>query len=111
MDTIWCCQFEIHGRVQGVYFRRHTEMKATTLGLRGWCMNTPNGTVKGYIEGPLNEINLMKDWLRTTGSPSSSIAKAEFTREREKPEYYYKNFHIRPDETTRRRKFDIKTRY
>lgn len=107
MVTIWSCEFEVYGRVQGVYFRRHAEMKAKSLGLRGWCMNTSKGTVMGYIEGPLNEINLMKDWLRTTGSPSSNISKAEFTREREKREYGFKNFHIRPDEPKRRSKFQM----
>lgn len=104
MTSIISCEFEIHGRVQGVYFRRHAEMKAKRFGLRGWCMNTPAGTVKGYIEGPRTEMNLMKEWLRTTGSPSSNIVKAEFTKEREKRDYNYKNFHIRPDEPKQRRK-------
>lgn len=106
MTLIVCCEFEIHGRVQGVYFRRHAEMKAKSFGLRGWCMNTPDGTVKGYIEGPRTEINLMKEWLRTTGSPSSNIVKAEFTKEREKRDYYFKNFHIKPDEPKDRQKID-----
>ncbi|EDW16332.1 acylphosphatase-1 [Drosophila mojavensis] len=98
MATVHSCEFEVFGKVQGVYFRRHAEMKAKTLGLRGWCMNTADGTVKGYIEGPRTELNLMKEWLRTTGSPASNIVKAEFSEDQEKREYGFKNFHIRPDE-------------
>ncbi|XP_023168550.1 acylphosphatase-1-like [Drosophila hydei] len=97
MATVYSCEFEVFGKVQGVYFRRHAEIKAKTLGLRGWCMNTADGTVKGYIEGPRNEVNLMKDWLRTTGSPTSNILRAEFSEDQEKREYGFKNFHIRPD--------------
>ncbi|XP_030559583.1 acylphosphatase-1-like [Drosophila novamexicana] len=97
MSTVHSCEFEVFGKVQGVYFRRHAEIKAKTLGLRGWCMNTADGTVKGYIEGPRNEVNLMKEWLRNTGSPTSNIVKAEFTRDEEKRDYGFKNFQIRPD--------------
>ncbi|EDV94420.1 GH19786 [Drosophila grimshawi] len=73
-------------------------MKAKNLGLRGWCMNTAEGTVKGYIEGPRTEMRLMREWLKNTGSPASNIAKAEFTHIVEKRDYGFKNFHIRPDE-------------
>ncbi|KAM8706550.1 hypothetical protein ACLKA7_010764 [Drosophila subpalustris] len=97
MASVYSCEFEVFGKVQGVYFRRHAEKKAKTLGLRGWCMNTPVGTVKGYIEGPRTEVQLMKEWLRTTGSPSSNVQRAEFTQENEKRDYGFKNFHIRPD--------------
>ncbi|ALC47409.1 CG18371 [Drosophila busckii] len=100
MSAVFSCEFEVFGKVQGVYFRRHAERKAKTLGLRGWCMNTDNNSVKGYIEGPRTEMNVMKEWLKTTGSPASSIHRAEFSEEREKREYGFKNFEIREDPQT-----------
>lgn len=38
---------------------QHTYENAEKLGLRGWCMNTNNGTVKGKLEGPLKAIEAM----------------------------------------------------
>lgn len=72
------CDFEVFGRVQGVFFRKFTQEQAQSLNLTGWCMNTSDGTVKGQIEGAEDGINSMKKWLQHTGSPQSSIAKAVF---------------------------------
>lgn len=43
----------------GVFFRKHTQKRATELALKGWCMNTRDDTVKGVMEGPEKEINEM----------------------------------------------------
>ncbi|KAH8352815.1 hypothetical protein KR084_006567 [Drosophila pseudotakahashii] len=94
---VFSCEFEVFGKVQGVNFRRHALRKAKTLGLRGWCMNSGRGTVKGYIEGRPKEMDVMKEWLRTTGSPLSNIEKVEFSYQRERDRYGYTNFHIKPD--------------
>jgi acylphosphatase len=42
-------------------------------------MNTPNGTVKGKIEGDEGRTRQLMEWLQTTGSPKSNIEKAVFT--------------------------------
>ncbi|KAH8287894.1 hypothetical protein KR018_006539 [Drosophila ironensis] len=97
-DGVFSCEFEVFGRVQGVYFRRHAMRKARTLGLRGWCMNTARGTVQGYIEGRPAELKVMREWLKTTGSPQSNIEKVLFTAVRMKHRYGFANFHIRPDD-------------
>ncbi|XP_034666803.1 acylphosphatase-1 [Drosophila subobscura] len=94
-DGVFSCQFEVYGRVQGVYFRHHAMMKAKTLGLRGWCMNTAKGTVRGYIEGRRHEIDVMKEWLKTTGSPGSNVERVKFSRKREKEGYGFPNFQVR----------------
>ncbi|EDV31983.1 uncharacterized protein Dana_GF19668 [Drosophila ananassae] len=99
-DGVYSCEFEVFGKVQGVYFRRHAMRKAKTLGLRGWCMNTERGTVRGYIEGRPAEMNVMKEWLKNTGSPLSNIEKVKFTSERRRQRYGFTNFHIRPDATS-----------
>ncbi|CAH1638184.1 unnamed protein product [Spodoptera littoralis] len=56
--------FEVFGKVQGVYFRKHTQKKATELGLKGWVMNTAQGTVVGQIQGPAVAVEDMKTWLQ-----------------------------------------------
>ncbi|XP_017152950.1 acylphosphatase-2 [Drosophila miranda] len=77
--SIFRCMFEVFGKVQGVFFRKHTNKKAQQLGLVGWCMNTHEGTVKGVMEGTLENIIEMKDWLQHKGSPRSVIQKAVFS--------------------------------
>merc|ERR1712179_551862 len=63
--------FEIWGRVQGVFFRKFTYEKAKSLGLKGWVRNTRDGTVEGRIEGEAREVEAMQSWLQHTGSPQS----------------------------------------
>ncbi|MCB0783112.1 MAG: acylphosphatase, partial [Flavobacteriales bacterium] len=41
----------VRGRVQGVWYRKHTREKALELGLRGWVMNQPDGSVLVEAEG------------------------------------------------------------
>lgn len=72
-------EFEIFGKVQGVYFRKFTQAKAKSLSLGGWVMNTARGTVVGCVEGPQETVETMVHWLRTTGSPRSKILNANFT--------------------------------
>ncbi|XP_013064216.1 acylphosphatase-1-like isoform X2 [Biomphalaria glabrata] len=73
--------FEVFGKVQGVFFRKHTQKEATKLGLTGWVQNTPAGTVVGVIEGTEDKVKLMKLWLEKTGSPESHIDKCVFSNE------------------------------
>ncbi|KAH8243265.1 hypothetical protein KR059_009407, partial [Drosophila kikkawai] len=72
-----------------------TAQTANTLGIKGWCMNTKDGTVKGQLEGPLPQLNEMKHWLQTKGSPQSSITKAEFSPAKEIDAYTFSSFEIR----------------
>ncbi|XP_017118931.2 acylphosphatase-2 [Drosophila elegans] len=95
VKQLFACNFEVFGRVQGVFFRKYTEKAANNLGVKGWCMNTQDGTVKGQLEAPLAELNEMKHWLQTKGSPSSKISKAEFTPAREINAYTFNSFDIR----------------
>lgn len=50
--------------VQGVGFRYHTRKTALDLGLSGFVMNQPDGTV--YIEAEGEETNMQEfiDWCR-----------------------------------------------
>nr|XP_021207931.2 acylphosphatase-2 isoform X1 [Bombyx mori]XP_037875156.1 acylphosphatase-2 isoform X1 [Bombyx mori]XP_037875157.1 acylphosphatase-2 isoform X1 [Bombyx mori] len=51
--------FEVFGRVQGVFFRKYTKEQADKLGLRGWCKNTAQGTVLGHMQGTLDKIEVI----------------------------------------------------
>ena len=71
--------FEVTGKVQGVFFRKHTILKAQQLGLAGWVRNTRRGTVEGQIAARTQaKLDEMKDWLQNTGSPASRIDGAHF---------------------------------
>jgi len=88
-------EYEVFGKVQGVFFRKYTDKQASKLGVRGWIMNTKNQTVKGELEGPADKIMEMKNWLQITGSPSSRIDKAVFNNEKEIEKYTFEHFGIR----------------
>jgi acylphosphatase len=88
------CDFEIFGTVQGVFFRKYTQQQATKLNLVGWVKNAASGTVQGHMEGRKDDINQMKNWLRTTGSPKSKITKANFSNEKTITELNGKSFSV-----------------
>ncbi|XP_052870052.1 acylphosphatase-2-like [Anopheles cruzii] len=93
--NLLACDFEVFGIVQGVFFRKYTQKQASSLGVRGWCMNTADGTVKGQLEGEEKPFNEMKYWLQTKGSPSSRIDKTVFNVPKEITSYTFKDFSIR----------------
>ncbi|SPP81782.1 blast:Acylphosphatase-2 [Drosophila guanche] len=74
---------------------QHTNNKAKQLGLVGWCMNTDEGSVKGVMEGSLDNITEMKSWLQHTGSPRSVIQKAVFSSNEPLASSNFKTFSIR----------------
>uniref|UniRef100_A0A6U3NJQ1 acylphosphatase n=1 Tax=Ditylum brightwellii TaxID=49249 RepID=A0A6U3NJQ1_9STRA len=77
--------FEVHGKVQGVFFRKYTKQKAHSLHLLGWVKNTPNGTVKGEVVLPAHKkddteaLKEMRRWLQYVGSPKSRISGVNLT--------------------------------
>lgn len=89
------CEFEVFGRVQGVFFRKYTKQQADQLELTGWCQNTRHDTVKGEIEGNEDNLNKMKNWLQMTGSPHSRIEKVIFSTLKVNDLPIYDKFNIR----------------
>mmetsp|Transcript_23293 Transcript_23293/g.33862 ORF Transcript_23293/g.33862 Transcript_23293/m.33862 type:complete len:126 (+) Transcript_23293:100-477(+) len=87
--------FEVFGRVQGVWFRKYTKIKADELGIVGWVRNTRSNTVCGKAQGPQDRIEVFKEWLRTEGSPKSRIDHATFSNERELEDLEYELFTIK----------------
>ncbi|CAI5480407.1 unnamed protein product [Closterium sp. Yama58-4] len=90
------CLFRGAPKVQGVSFRYYTSHKATALGLVGWCRNTDMGTVEGEIQGRKENVQEMKVWLCTTGSPHSRIERCAFKNEVDDlQELSFKSFRVR----------------
>ncbi|KAK6481390.1 acylphosphatase-1 isoform X1 [Huso huso] len=87
-------EYEIFGRVQGVFFRKYTQAEGKRLGLVGWVLNTEQGTVRGQLQGPGSKVKEMQDWLRNKGSPKSKITKAEFSNEKEIESLEHSDFRI-----------------
>uniref|UniRef100_A0A3Q4ABU6 Acylphosphatase n=1 Tax=Mola mola TaxID=94237 RepID=A0A3Q4ABU6_MOLML len=86
--------YEIFGRVQGVFFRKYTQAEGTKLGLVGWVQNTDAGTVQGQLQGPRIKVQEMQKWLTSSGSPKSKISKAEFKNERTVSKLEHSSFKI-----------------
>ncbi|MBT3179979.1 MAG: acylphosphatase [Candidatus Marinimicrobia bacterium] len=62
----------ISGRVQGVWFRKYTRIKALELELKGWVKNLSTGEVELIAEGKENSLLKLSDWLNH-GSPNSKV--------------------------------------
>lgn len=88
-------EYEVFGKVQGVFFRKYTQQEAKRLNLVGWVMNTDKGTVTGCMQGKDEQIRKMKEWLKKTGSPKSVIERVEFKSERELTKLEFKAFDVR----------------
>ena len=78
--TLLVLQYEIHGHVQGVFFRKSTAAEATRLGLTGWVQNTPNGTVVGEAHGPKAELDKLGEPLARPRVPTRTFVFASDAR-------------------------------
>ena len=58
-----CLHAIVHGRVQGVNFRYYTRLQAQALGVTGWVMNRPDGTVEVTAEGPRPALDQLLAFL------------------------------------------------
>lgn len=71
-----------------------TQAEGKKLGLVGWVQNTAAGTVRGQLQGPCSNVQEMKGWLKSTGSPKSNITKAEFKNEKTVSSLQHSSFDI-----------------
>jgi acylphosphatase len=63
----------IEGRVQGVFFRYHTQEMAYRLGIKGWVKNRRDGRVEAVFEGEKDRVNQMIQWCHH-GPPEASVS-------------------------------------
>lgn len=68
--------FLVSGRVQGVFFRASTQMRARELGLTGFARNRADGRVEVVASGPLPALAELEAWLRI-GPPSAHVDAVE----------------------------------
>eukprot|EP01017_Pseudomicrothorax_dubius_P037807 TRINITY_DN5590_c0_g1_i3.p2 TRINITY_DN5590_c0_g1~~TRINITY_DN5590_c0_g1_i3.p2 ORF type:complete len:105 (-),score=19.53 TRINITY_DN5590_c0_g1_i3:127-441(-) len=90
--------FEVFGKVQGVFFRKYTQQKAMELGLVGWVKNTQTKTVIGTVQGPSDKTRAMRTWLTREGSPKSRIDELKVRNEKTIETLEYKAFDVIRDE-------------
>ena len=56
-------RFQVFGRVQGVWFRAHTQEEAMRLGLAGFVRNLPDGSVEAVAQGEEKALADFEGWL------------------------------------------------
>lgn len=70
----------ISGIVQGVNFRRSTQMTARRLGVNGWVRNLADGRVEACLDGDAGAVSNMLDWCRS-GPPAARVDSLELREE------------------------------
>jgi acylphosphatase len=66
----------VAGRVQGVFFRDHTQRWASSLGLTGWVRNLYDGRVEAVVEGDRAKIEDLIAKLKQ-GPPLADVTNVE----------------------------------
>lgn len=79
-------QIRVYGKVQGVFFRKYTLEKASSLKLKGFVRNEPDGTVLICAEGLVHNLNQLVDWCKE-GSPAAEVARVEIESHFEPQDY------------------------
>ncbi|GET89302.1 acylphosphatase, putative [Leishmania tarentolae] len=69
---IYTYRIFVSGRVQGVFYRKYTALKATELGVTGFVRNLPDGKVEILAEGTKEQIAALEKWCHT-GSPKAQV--------------------------------------
>jgi acylphosphatase len=81
----------VHGKVQGVYFRKSTAEKANELSVKGYVMNLSDGTVMIEAEGSQASMDEFIEWCYI-GSVMSGVSKIDVMSGEVKG---YKSFRIK----------------
>lgn len=70
------CRIIIAGRVQGVFYRKSTQVVARELGLKGYAQNLPDGRVLIEAEGGRAQLEELVRWCED-GPPASKVTGIE----------------------------------
>ena len=71
----------ISGRVQGVYFRKHTQDTSRENNVYGWVKNLVNGDVECILEGVKSNVDKVIIWCHQ-GPPNSRVDNVEIKNEK-----------------------------
>jgi acylphosphatase len=66
----------VTGKVQGVFFRAHTQRQAEWLGLNGYALNLPDGGVEVIAEGEQPALETLLAWLQH-GPPNAAVTSVQ----------------------------------
>ena len=66
----------VRGDVQGVFFRDSCRQRATSLGVRGWVGNRPDGAVEAVVAGAPDALEALVRWAHE-GPPRARVASVE----------------------------------
>ena len=67
---------KIYGKVQGVFFRDSSRMKARELNLLGWVRNEQDGTIKIITEGEDKDLQRFIEWCKY-GPDNAEVEKVD----------------------------------
>lgn len=81
----------ISGRVQGVFFRYETRLRAIRNNVTGWVRNLPDGRVEAVFEGEKENVEAMINFCHR-GPPGAIVKKVEVIWEN--PTGEFKDFRI-----------------
>ena len=62
----------IEGKVQGVFFRKHTKEKAKELSVVGWVKNTQDDKVEITVQGNTIDVYKFIKWCKL-GAPKAEV--------------------------------------
>ena len=82
----------ISGRVQGVFFRYETRLRAIRYNVNGWVRNLPDGRVEAVFEGEKENVEAMIRFCHR-GPPGAVVKKVEVIWEN--PTGEFKSFQIK----------------
>lgn len=76
---IFSLQIKVIGKVQGVWFRKGTQIKANSLGLKGNVQNLKDGSVFIEVHGNESKVMELVEWCKvgTTHANVDSISYEE----------------------------------
>ena len=84
-------RLQIHGRVQGVWFRDSVRRIATARGVSGWAENLPDGSVEAVLEGEPDAVRAVAAFCHE--GPTN--ARVDHVDEREEPAQGLRGFEVR----------------
>jgi len=94
-DPIVSVEFEVYGKVQGVYFTKYCRDLCTDMNIVGWVKNTKRGTIAGKMQGEKTNVEKMIAWLSKEGSPGCHIDRCQLSNLEYLVKREFKNFAIR----------------
>jgi acylphosphatase len=84
-------RLQIHGRVQGVFFRDSVRRSAAEHSVNGWVENLPDGSVEAVLEGEPGAVRAVAAFCRQ----GPAHARVDRVDEREEPAQGLHGFQIR----------------